>query len=493
MVGRTDSARSRSRGFSKSDSQVSNDSPVERVGRRGFAHSKTNIYICPVPWDYTKAKLVNIFRKFGETTDSMILTKTRFRGRRNPDGCVGFVDFKRNSSARRAIKRYNGAKVRTVFSGCKGETRLVVRLADARNRRPVRRRPERLRRRASGDRLRTRNKRRGRNRFSSRSHSRSRKRIKKERSKSSSSKKVKDESPSASDQRRSRSPRSRERSLSSNRSRSRSRERYKFSSDESIEASESEAPKRSQRGSSGEGNPPANPAEKERGDSIIVSCNKDARSRSVVINPSSKSNPSTRASRSNSVHTDCSSKLLPVSAGEDMSSLMETTKKVSTNNINWKSSRHDHALSDPAPSDDQSRKHSAQATAAGESKARETVEEPKSPEKSPPVRSPSITSANESAEEGQGISPTNENEWEGFKKFKKMRIRVRWQAYQQYQGQVKLLETKNLELEEDLLQLEGQCRYWKDKFKRTLKEYRESKDHLRKMRRFTFEEEATIV
>jgi len=492
MVGRTDSARSRSRGFSKSDSQVSNDSPVERVGGRGFAHSKCNIYICPVPWDYTKAKLVNIFRKFGETTDSMILTKTRFR-RRNPDGCVGFVDFKHNSSARRAIKRYNGAKMRTVFRGSRGETRLVVRFADARNKRPIKRRPERVRRRAIGDWQRTRNKRRGRNRFSSRSRSRSRKRIKRERSKSSSSKKVKDESPSASDQRRSRSPRSRDRSLSSNRSRSRSRERYKFSSDESIEASESEAPKRSQHGSSGERNPPADPPEKKGGEKIIVSCNKDARSRSVAINPSSKSNPSTRASRSNSVDADCSSKLLPVSAGEDRSSLIDTKKEKSPNNVNQKSSRHDHAHSDPAPSDNQLRKHIAQASIAGESKPRETVEEPKSPEKSFPVRSPSTISAGESAEEGQSISSTNEKEWESFRKFKKMRIRVRWQAYQQYQEQVKLLETKNLELEEDLLQLEDQCRYWKDKFKRTLKEYRESKDHLRKARRYTFEEEATIV
>jgi len=490
MVGRTDSGRSRSRGFSKSDSQVSNDSHVERVGGRGFAHSKCNIYICPVPWDYTKAKLLNIFRKFGETTDSMILTKTRFR-RRNPDGCVGFVDFKHNSSARRAIKRYNGAKMRTVFRGYRGETRLTVRFADARNKRPVKRRPERVRRRAIGDWQRTRNKRRGLNRFSSRSRSRSRKRFKRERSKSSSSKKVKDESPSASDQRRSRSPRYRDRSLSSNRSRSRSRKRYKFSSDESIEASESEAPKRSQHGSSGERNPPADPADTEGGEKI-GGFEKDARSHSVVINPSSKSIPSTRASRSNSVHTDCSSRLLPASAGEDMSSLMKTTKEESSN-VNQKSSRHDHALSDPALSNEQSRKHLAQATAAGESKARETVEDPKSPEKSFPVRSPSIISSDDSAEEGQGISSTNEKEWENFKKFKKMRIRVRWQAYQQYQEQVKLLETKNLELEEDLLQLEGQCRYWKDKFKRTLKEYRESKDHLRKARRFTFEEEATIV
>jgi hypothetical protein len=394
--------------------------------------------------------------------------------------------------------------MRTVFTSYKGETRLVVRFADARKKREVRRRPDRVRRRADRDDWqRTRNRRRGRNRFSSQSRSRSRKRIKKERSKSGG-KKVKDESLSPSDQRESNS-RSRDRSISSDRSRSRSRERYKFSSDESVKASESDAQKRSQRASSVEANPPAEPpAETEMDEKIIVSlrhipepdeniivcCKKGDRNRSVLINqPPGSNNSSARASRSNSLHADRSPKLLPVSAGEDISPPGASREVSPPINYKTKPSRLDTSLSDPAFSDDQPTKPFAK----GECKAGEPPQEPKSQEKSSPVRSPSISSVNDNAEEDHGLSPSNEKEWENFNKFKKMRIRVRWQAYQQYQGQVKLLETKNLELEEDLLQLEGQCRYWKDKFKRTLKEYRDSKDHLRKARRFSFEEEATIV
>merc|ERR1712060_128699 len=53
----------------------------------------------------------------------------------------------------------------------------------------------------------------------------------------------------------------------------------------------------------------------------------------------------------------------------------------------------------------------------------------------------------------------NEKEEEAFQKFKKQKIRVAWQTFQQDQAQIRLLETKNDELEEDIKQMEGKCRY----------------------------------
>jgi len=76
----------------------------------------------------------------------------------------------------------------------------------------------------------------------------------------------------------------------------------------------------------------------------------------------------------------------------------------------------------------------------------------------------------------------NEKEEEAFQKFKKQKIRVAWQTYLQDKAQIRLLETKNDELEEDIKQMEGKCRYWKDMFERTLTDYRQVKSELRKLK-----------
>jgi hypothetical protein len=76
---------------------------------------------------------------------------------------------------------------------------------------------------------------------------------------------------------------------------------------------------------------------------------------------------------------------------------------------------------------------------------------------------------------------------DSLERFKKQCIRVRWQGHQQNKSQIRFLEMKNDEMEEDMRQLERQCHYWKDLFKRTLKQYKEVKNGLRKVRVSNFE------
>jgi len=96
-----------------------------------------------------------------------------------------------------------------------------------------------------------------------------------------------------------------------------------------------------------------------------------------------------------------------------------------------------------------------------------------------PMRSPEDE---DQVSEQVRLRSMNEKEEEAFQKFKKQKIRVAWQTFQQDQAQIRLLETKNDELEEDIKQMEGKCRYWKDMFERTLADYREVKNELRKLK-----------
>jgi len=486
----------RSRSFSKSESQTK-DSRTE-------SQSRTSIYICPVPWSCTRQKLARVFSIFGETNGATILTKTR--GRRNPDGCVGFVDFKRNNSARRSIQEYNGIKMRMVFSSYKGESRLSVRFSEAthaRTGRPARGRIGRPRRRAARslsprDRIR----RRDRSQFSSRSRSRSRTRKARRELSISINKLVKEESSSRSE--RSKSRPSRDKSIFKELSRTKSRNRYRFSSEESTKFSDSEVQNKSQRSNSVKSlHEPLVPS--PAGENIVVSYNKNERM--VLIKPSSESqNPEKLANDYNSLHKGSSTKHEYVSDEYASLSMNEPPGVSPADNTNYKariSSRPEVIVRNSSP-------HAVQPVLEKDMELQEVVmkesqnhinsmspliqpqcvlQPPRSLKPEPTSVYPSV---DQHAEEDLRLSSMDEIEEENFKKFKNQRTRIRWQTYQQHKGQIKLLETKNLGMEDDLLQLEGQCRYWKDKFKDTLREYSASKDELRNARRFSFEEQVAI-
>jgi len=484
---RTDSARLRCRSFSDSDSQT-NNSRIER----------TSVYICPIPWNYTRQKVANVFSIFGETNGATILTKTR--GRRNPDGCVGFVDFKRNSSARRAIEEYNGVKMRTVFSSCRGESRLNVRFAEnshARTVRPARARIGRPRRRAARVDLSPRRIGRRRSPFSSRSRSRSRRRRASRELSISNNKMVKEESPSPSET--SKSYRSRENSTYRELSKTKSKNRNRFSSEESTKFSDSKINKTSQRPKSAKSiKGPI--VSRKSGENIVVCYNQNERK--VLINPTSKS-PEKEDMDYNSVSSP-----KPKSMSDEYSSLhKEKISKVGpTDNKNYDIP----IRSSPEAIVQYSRPHTIQPkleedmefeqgmiesrSNTNRTRSRDISQYALSPKRGVKLEPASVfLTIDQNADEDLGMSPMNEVEKKKFEKFKNQRTRIRWQTYQQFQGHIKLLRTKNLGMEEDLIQLEDQCRYWKDKFKDTLQQYSATKDELREERRISFEELTAIT
>jgi len=489
---RTDGARLRCRSFSDSDSQTNNS--------RIDSGLRTSVYICPIPWNYTKQKLANVFGIFGETNGATILTKTR--GRRNPDGCVGFVDFKRNSSARRSIEEYNGVKMRTVFSSCRGESRLNVRFAEnshARAVRPARARIGRPRRRAPRVNLSPRNRirRSGRSQYSSRSRSRSRRRRASRELSNSINKLVKEESPSPSES--SKSYRSRENSSFRDLSKKKSKKRNRSLSRESTKFSDSEIATTSKRPKSASSiNGPV--GSRQSGGNIVVSYNQNERQ--VRIKPHSKS-PEKRAINYNSV-----SPPKPQYASDEYSSLSKEkpAEVCHADNKNYRIP----ISSSPKAIVQYSSPHAIQPKLEeGRAIQQVMTESPSNINRKRPLAQPQYAlsprrniklepasvflTIDQNADEDLGISPMNEVEREKFEKFKNQRTRIRWQTYQQYQGQIKFLRTKNSGMEEDLKQLEGQCRYWKDKFKDTLEQYSATKDELRLERRISFEEQTAIT
>jgi len=489
---RTDSARLRCRSFSDSDSQTNNS--------RIDSGSRTSVYICPIPWNYTRQKLASVFSIFGETNGATILTKTR--GRRNPDGCVGFVDFKRNSSARRSIEEYNGVKMRTVFSSCRGESRLNVRFAEnshARTVRPARARIGRPRRRAARVDLSPRRIGRRRSPFSSRSRSRSRRRRASRELSISNNKMVKEESPSPSET--SKSYRSRENSTYRELSKTKSKNRNRFSSEESTKFSDSEINKTSQRPKSA--NSIKGPiVHRKSGENIVVCYNQNERK--VLINPTSKS-PEKEAMDYNSVSSP-----KPKYMSDTYSSLpkKKPSEVYPVDNKNYdipiRSSPEaivryssSHAIQPKLEEDMEFQQEVVMIKSQSNTSRRRSRVQPRyslSPKRSVKLEPASVfLTIDQNADEDLGMSPMDEIEKAKFEKFKNQRTRIRWQTYQQFQGHIKLLRTKNLGMEEDLQQLEGQCRYWKDKFKDTLRQYSATKDELREERRISFEEQTAIT
>jgi len=482
----------RCRSFSDSDSQT-NNSRIDPCPR-------TSVYICPIPWNYTRQKLASVFSIFGETISATILTKTR--GRRNPDGCVGFVDFKRNSSARRSIEEYNGVKMRTVFTDCRGESRLNVRFAEnshARTVRPARGRIGRPRRRPARVNLSPRNRigRRGRSPFSSRSRSRSRRRRASRELSISNNKMVKEESPSPSET--SKSYRSRENSKYRELSKTKSKNRNRFSSEESTKFSDSEINKKSQRPKSGNSiKGPIVP--RKSGENIVVCYNQNERK--VLINPTSKS-PEKEAMDYNSVSSPKHKYMSDEYSSLPKEKIPEVCPVDNKNyDIPIRSSPEaivryssPHAIQPKLEKDmefEQVMIESQRNTKRIRSRVQSQYS--LSPQRSVKLEPASVfLTIDQNADEDLGMSPMDEVEKKKFEKFKNQRTRIRWQTYQQYQGHIKLLRTKNLGMEEDLQQLEGQCRYWKDKFKDTLQQYSDTKDELREERRISFEELTAIT
>jgi len=488
---RTDTDRLRCRSFSDSDSQT-NNSRIESC-------SRTSVYICPIPWNYTRQKLANVFAIFGETNSATILTKTR--GRRNPDGCVGFVDFKRNSSARRSIEEYNGVKMRTVFSSCRGESRLNVRFAEnshARSVRPARARIGRPRRRPPRVNLSPRNRigRRGRSPYSSRSRSRSRRR-RASRDSISNNKLVKEESPSPSET--SKSYRSRENSRYRELPKTKSKNRNRFSSEESTKFSDSEIHKTSQRPKSANSiKGPIVP--RQSGENIVVCYNQNERK--VLINPPSKSpeketmdystvslpKPKYKSDEYSSLPKEKPSEVYPVDIKNYDIPIRSSPEAI----VQYSSP---HAIKPKLEKDMEFQQVMIESQSnTNRKRSRDQPQYALSPKKNVKLEPASVfLTIDQNADEDMGVSPMDEVDKEKFEKFKNQRTRIRWQTYQQYQGHIKLLRTKNLGMEEDLKQLEGQCRYWKDKFKDTLRQYSDTKDELREERRIKFEEQTAIT
>lgn len=65
------------------------------------------IYVGNLPWDVTKARLEEIFSKFGEIEDAMVASDKRTRRSRG----FGFVTFKNKEDAKKAIEEMNGKEV----------------------------------------------------------------------------------------------------------------------------------------------------------------------------------------------------------------------------------------------------------------------------------------------------------------------------------------------------------------------------------------------
>jgi len=256
-------SKSRSASQSSQDSRERNDSCSSNSDRYDGL-SKTNIYICPIPATYSKRDLEDLFKKFGRIINSTILTKLNRRSANRIDGFPAFVDFEKHSAAKKAVEEYNGVRLKDIFGNRKDgdwDSRLLVRFADAKGKRPVSARRRRdfndrrvinrggARRRADWDRpLRFPRRRLGRRRSRSRSRKRSGRR-----SRGSSSRNRGRGRRSTS-----RSPRSRRERSTSSRSRSRSkdktssrRHRARYKNSDSAEGSGGKSVSRSRNSSEG--------------------------------------------------------------------------------------------------------------------------------------------------------------------------------------------------------------------------------------------------